>query len=106
MTQFDDRERAFEKKFEIDEEAIFRKAAHAAKLFGLWAAGVMEVSGAEAESYAMQVSDLVMAGPAAHDNVLRKVEQDFQAKGLNFTRHRLEKELNDCERKASSPSAA
>ena len=96
MTQFDDREKAFEKKFQLDEEYKFKNAVHAAKLFGLWAAGQMGLSGAEAEKYATQLSDIAVMKPD-REHLIKKVEQDFQAKGMNFTLHGLEKEMDDCD---------
>ena len=39
MTTFDDRERGFEKKFELDQELQFKVKARRNKLLGLWAAG-------------------------------------------------------------------
>lgn len=104
MTQFDDRERAFEKKFEIDEELRFKISVHAAKLFGVWAAGQMGLSGAEAETYADQLGEIAVTKPG-HESVIKKVEQDFQAKGMNFTPHHLEKEMNSCDNAASKQVA-
>jgi hypothetical protein len=96
MTQFDDRERAFEKKFGLDEEFRFKNDVRAAKLFGLWAAGQMGMAGAEAETYAVQLSEIAV-GKVGHEHLIVKVEQDFKAKGMNFTRHRLEKEMGVCD---------
>ena len=36
MTQFDEREKAFEKKFGMEEESEFKTAVRTARLFGLW----------------------------------------------------------------------
>jgi hypothetical protein len=55
MTTFDDRERAFETKYARDEEMQFRIIARRNKLLGHWAAKLMSLSEAEAESYAMDV---------------------------------------------------
>ena len=57
MTTFDDREKAFEKKFEHDQQLQFTVNVRKNKLLGLWAAGVLGKSGAEAEAYA---KDLVL----------------------------------------------
>ncbi|MDX1580895.1 MAG: ATPase inhibitor subunit zeta, partial [Alphaproteobacteria bacterium] len=41
MSQFKDREKAFEAKFAHDEEVEFKVMARRNKLLGLWAAGLM-----------------------------------------------------------------
>ena len=80
MTTFDDREKAYERKFVHDEELRFRATARRNKLFGLWAAEKMGLSGGEAADYAKAVvkADLEEAGD---EDVLRKVGSDLQAKG-------------------------
>jgi hypothetical protein len=76
MTQFNDRERAFESKFAHDEEMRFRITARRNRLLGEWAARQMGLSEAETESYARDVvrSDFEEAGE--HD-VIRKVLGDL-----------------------------
>ena len=49
MTTFDDRKDAFEKKFAHDEELRFKATARRNKLLGLWAAGQLGKTGADAE---------------------------------------------------------
>lgn len=79
MTTFDDRERAFESKFALDAEMQFRAVARRNKLLGLWAAGLLGKTGAEADAYAVEVvkSDFAEAGD---DDVLRKVAADLAGK--------------------------
>ena len=50
MSQFDDRERAFETKFARDEEMQFRIIARRNRLLGEWAARLMGLSDVESES--------------------------------------------------------
>ena len=82
MTQFDDRERAFESKFAHDEEMKFRIIARRNRLLGEWAARQMGLSESEAESYAKDVgrSDFEEAGE--HD-VIRKVLGDLTSAGVD-----------------------
>ena len=82
MTTFDKREEGFEKKFAHDEELRFKAMARRNKLLGLWAAGVLGKSGAEADAYAKEVvvADFEESGD---DDVLRKVAKDLQAKGVS-----------------------
>jgi hypothetical protein len=81
MTTFDKREEGFEKKFAHDEELRFKAMARRNKLLGLWAAGLLGKSGAEAEAYAKEV---VMADfeEAGDDDVLRKVAKDLAGKSI------------------------
>src|SRR6478672_11425362 len=82
MTQFDDRERAFESKFAHDEEMKFRITARRNRLLGEWAARRMGLSEAESEAYAKDVvrSDFEEAGD--HD-VIRKVLGDLTSAGID-----------------------
>lgn len=81
MTTFDKREEGFEKQFAHDEELRFKAMARRNKMLGLWAAGVLGKSGADAEAYAKEVvlADFEEAGD--HD-VLGKVVKDLQPKGI------------------------
>jgi hypothetical protein len=81
MTTFDKREEGFEKQFAHDEELRFKAVARRNKMLGLWAAGVLGKSGADAEAYAKEVvlADFEEAGD---NDVLRKVAKDLQSKGV------------------------
>ena len=83
MTQFDDRQRAFESKFAHDEEMKFRITARRNRLLGEWAARQMGLSEAETEAYAKDVvrSDFEEAGD--HD-VVRKVLGDLTNAGIDI----------------------
>ena len=96
MTQFDDRERAFEAKFARDEEMQFRIAARRNRLLGEWAARKMGLTEVEAESYAKDVvrSDFEEAGE--HD-VIRKVLGDLTAAGVDIDEERVREALRNKE---------
>jgi hypothetical protein len=81
MTTFDKREEGFEKQFAHDEELRFKAMARRNKMLGLWAAGVLGKSGADAEAYAKEVvlADFEEAGD---NDVLHKVLKDLQSKGV------------------------
>ena len=49
MTSFDERERAFEKKFALDEELKFRAEARRNRLLAQWAAEKLGLAGAEVD---------------------------------------------------------
>lgn len=93
MTTFDKREHAFEGKFAHDQEMEFAAEAKASKLFGLWAAEKLGLSGKDAETYATEVvvSNLEEVG---FDDVLRKVRKDFAEKGIEVSDHIMKVELD------------
>ncbi len=96
MTQFDDRERAFETKFAHDEEMKFRITARRNRLLGEWAARQMGLTDAEGESYAKDVirSDFEEAGE--HD-VIRKVLGDLTAAGIECDEDKVAEALRNKE---------
>jgi hypothetical protein len=81
MTTFDEREKGFERKFAHDEELRFKATARRNRLFGLWAAEKLGLSGTEAADYAKSVVKADFAEPGDAD-VLRKVRGDLEAKGV------------------------
>jgi len=92
MSSFEERKDAFEKKFAHDEETAFRVEARCCKLFGLWAAEQMGLSGADAETYAKVVVGSNLEEPGFSD-VKRKVMPDLQAKGLSISEHVIDSML-------------
>lgn len=94
MSTFDKRQDGFEKKFAHDEELRFRANARRNKLLGLWAAGLLGKSGADAEAYAQEVvtSDLKEAGD---QDVFDKVRADFDAAGVEQSDHQLRRTMDE-----------
>src|SRR4051812_20557867 len=92
MSQFDDRERAFEAKFAHDEEMRFRITARRNRLLGEWAARQMGLTEAEAESYAKDVirADFEEAGD---EDVIRKVLGDLTAAGVESDEEKIREAL-------------
>jgi len=91
MTTFDEREKAFEKKFEHDQDLQFKATSRKNKLLGLWAAGLMGKSGADAEHYSR---DIVMADfekPGDHD-VIHTLMRDLAAAGKPTEEHTIRKQ--------------
>ena len=88
MTTFDDREKALENVFSHDMELQFKARARKNKMLGLWAAGLLGKSGADAEHYAR---DIVMADfekPGAHD-VVHTLVHDLAAAGKPTEEHTI-----------------
>jgi hypothetical protein len=92
MTTFDDRERAFETKYARDEEMQFRIIARRNRLLGEWAAKLMGLSAAEAESYAKDVirADFEEAG---EEDVVRKVLGDLTSAGVDADEAKIRETL-------------
>ena len=88
MTQFDDRERAFETKFARDEELQFRVLARRNRLLGEWAAELMGLSEVETISYAKDVvrADFEEAGD---EDVIRKLLGDLTSAGIDVDEERI-----------------
>ena len=96
MSQFDDRERAFEAKYARDEDMQFRIIARRNRLLGEWAARLMGLTEAEAESYAKDVirSDFEEAG---EQDVIRKVLGDLTAAGVDCDEDKVVEALRNKE---------
>ncbi|MGQ9365291.1 DUF1476 domain-containing protein [Azospirillum sp. ST 5-10] len=93
MTTFDEREKAFENKYQHDQELLFRIRARRDKLAGLWAASLLGLSGADADAYARQIveADFGTAGP--HD-IRDRLLDDLRTRGVDISEHRVEKEMD------------
>lgn len=83
MTDFNDRERAEEAKFAMDEETAFRVAARRNKLLGQWAAEKMGLTVEETDAYAKSVvqADFEEAGD---EDVIRKLLGDLTGAGIEI----------------------
>lgn len=92
MSTFDDRERAEEAKYAMDQETQFKVMARRNKLLGLWAADLMGLTGDDADAYAKTVvlSDLEEAGD---EDVFRKVRKDFDDAGIDRTDARIREQM-------------
>jgi hypothetical protein len=82
MTNLQDREKAFEAKFALDEELRFKAVARRNKMLGLWAAGLLGKSDPAAYAVEVVTADFQEAG---HEDVVRKIRADFDAAGIAQT---------------------
>ncbi|MGH6736836.1 MAG: DUF1476 domain-containing protein [Methyloceanibacter sp.] len=94
MTNFEDREKSFEKKFALDEELKFKSTSRRNKLLGLWAAEKMGLSGDAAQGYAREVVKADLEEPGEED-VFRKIRRDFDAKGVDQSDHQIRRAMAD-----------
>ena len=83
MTQFDDREKAFENMYARDQELQFKIVARRNRLLGMWAAKKMGLTEAEADAYARDVirADFEEGGD---DDVVRKLLGDLTSAGIDI----------------------
>lgn len=95
MTTFDDRKEAFENKFAHEQKLDFAVEARLSKLYGLWAAEKLGLSGADAQTYASTVVEANLEEPGFLD-ILRKVRIDFDEKSVDISNHIMEVELERC----------
>lgn len=86
MTGMSDREKAFENKFAHDEAMKFKAVARRNKLLGLWAAG--QIGKSDADAYAKEVvaADFEEAGD---QDIIRKVKADFDAASVKITEEQI-----------------
>ncbi|MGA7455765.1 MAG: DUF1476 domain-containing protein [Methyloceanibacter sp.] len=92
MTNFEDREKGFERKFAHDEELKFKATARRNRLLGLWAAEQMGVTGDAAQAYAREVIKADLAEPGEED-LFRKIRADFDAKGVGQSDHQIRRQM-------------
>lgn len=94
MTTFDDREKAYEAKFALDQEQEFKAVARRNKLLGLWAAEKMGLSPESAEEYAKAVVRADFEQPGEED-VFRKVAGDFKGSGLTVSEGEIRSKMDE-----------
>jgi hypothetical protein len=92
MTSFDDRQKAFESKYAYDQDVLFRIEARACKLFGLWIAEQIGLSGDEAADYAGTIVSSNLEEPG-FDDVLRAVKATLAEKYVEISDHILQTQL-------------
>ena len=81
--KFGDREKGFEKKFQMDEELQFKIAAKSNKYLGEWVSSKLGKSDKEKINYIQEVikADMQEAGT---EDVFRKVKEDFKSASVSI----------------------
>ena len=95
MSEFDDRERGEEKRFQHDQELEFKAQARRAKLVGKWVAGLIGLSDAAAEDYAKSVviADLEKAGV---EDLYAKIRADLDMHAVQLSEHQIRAKMEEC----------
>lgn len=94
MSNFNEREKAFEAKYKNDQELQFKVNVRRMKLLGLWAAEKMGLDGVAAEVYAKEVVTADFERPG-HDDVVEKVMADFAERGTDVSEHQLRRQMDE-----------
>jgi hypothetical protein len=81
MTNFDDREKGFERKFINDQEIEFKISSIRNKLLANWASKILGFSEQQQKSYINEVikADFQEAGD---EDVFRKIKKDLEEKNI------------------------
>lgn len=85
---FQERQKGFERKYQLDQEQAFKVGARRDKLFGQWLAGKLGKSGDAAEAYAKEVVASNFEKPG-DDDMLAKVRKDIAAAGVKIDDNEL-----------------
>jgi hypothetical protein len=93
MTTFDDRERAFEAHFALDQELDFKARARRDRRVGEWAGRLMGLEGKALVDYAASIvrEDLKEPGD---EEVFRKLHNDLTASGINVRDSAIHSEMD------------
>lgn len=101
MTEFSDREKAFEAKFAHDQELLFKARARRDALLARWTASQLGLPGAEGEAYVQSL--VALAVERDHEQALvKKILADFEKAKVPMTEHRLRKQMVEFQDQASA----
>ena len=92
MKKFDEREKSFEKKFQMDEELQFKILARSNKYLGEWAGSMLGKNEEGKKNYIQEIikSDLEEAG---QEDVFRKIKKDFQTASFSIEEKEIREQM-------------
>ena len=96
MNKFDEREKSFEKKFQIDQELKFKVQARSNKYLAEYVCSLINKTEEDKKIYIQEIikADMQEAG---QEDVFRKIKKDFQNASINIQdseiRDQMEKAL-------------
>ena len=102
MTTFDEHEQGFEKKFAHDQEQKFLAKVRPDKRVAGWAAGKLGMTDAAAADYVRAVCKAELSEPQ-DEKLVRKIQKDFQEKGLGISDVRIRQKLTELLAAAVAP---
>ena len=94
MTTYDEREKAFEKKFAMDADLRFKARSRRAKMVAEWAAVQLGITGPAVEDYVRAARHADLAGKDGGD-LFAKLKGDLAAKGVKVPDADLHRQMDD-----------
>src|SRR5437870_3015564 len=89
---FSEREKGFERKFELDQDVQFRIQARRDRLLGMWIAAKLGKTGGDAEDYAKEVVASNFERPGDGD-MIGKVVADLKDRAIPVTEVEIARKL-------------
>ena len=93
---FSKREKGEERKYELDQQLLFRAESRRNKLLGLWLAEIFGLTGSDADAYAKEVVVADFDEPGIED-VMRKVLKDVETRSAPVTEAQIRAKLQELE---------
>jgi hypothetical protein len=92
MTKFDDREKSFEKKFQLDQELEFKVQARSNKYLAEFISLKLGKTEKEKQNYIQEIikSDMEEAG---QEDVFRKIKKDLELGSVNLEEAEIRNEM-------------
>ena len=92
MNKFDDREKSFEKKFQMDQELQFKIQARSIKYLAEFVCSKLGKGNEEVKNYIQEIikADMEEAG---QEDVFRKIKKDFQSASISIDEAEIRKEI-------------
>ena len=94
MSKIDERKKGFEAKYVNDQEFQFKLRAVRNKYLGKWASEKIQPDDEEEYIKSVRLSDLEKPGD---DDIIEKLEKDFESKNIEITRDDILKKISECE---------
>ena len=92
MNKFNEREKAFEKKFEKDQELEFKIAARSNKYLAEFVSLKLGKSGKDKKAYILELVKADMEEAGSND-VFRKIKKDFQTSSVSIDDEEIKSEI-------------
>jgi hypothetical protein len=92
MSEFDNREEAFEKRFAVDEELAFKALARRNKLLGLWLAQLLGRTGAEADADAAALV-AGQVGVSDPDALFKTIQTSLSEAKIEMSDNRIRRKM-------------
>ena len=93
MTTFDERERAYEAHYALDQELEFKAQSRRDRMLGEWAGDLLGLSGEALEAYVASVIKAEFREPG-DDDVFQKVLADLADKEVDILPHQLRERMD------------